>query len=142
LKQYGGVKDSDYPYNAQKHGCNNKPTRYDLGIRNVYEFSLKGNENQLKEYLYSYGPIVISIQVEDSFTYYKQGIYYEKKCGNNCATLHHAVLLVGYGKSGQNDYWIIKNSWGTDWGDNGYGYMIRNRGNNCNIACYAMFSIV
>ena len=56
--------------------------------------------------------------------------------------VNHAVLLVGYGTDATDgDYWLIKNSWGTSWGEEGYLKMSRNRNNNCGIAtdaCYAV----
>merc|ERR1711915_669325 len=67
-----------------------------------------------------------------TFQLYKEGIYYDENCSSQF--LDHGVLAVGYGskKSGENkDYYIVKNSWGKDWGMEGYIEMSRNRDNNC-----------
>lgn len=70
-------------------------------------------------------PVAVAISgYAKSFRFYNGGVYDSTDCGVN---VDHAVLLVGYGTTPEGqDYWLVKNSWGTSWGDNGYGKLARN----------------
>ena len=63
---------------------------------------------------------VVSIAIEaDQYVFqaYQSGILNDAQCGT---TLDHGVSIVGYGNDGAQEYWIVRNSWGAAWGDNGY----------------------
>lgn len=72
-----------------------------------------------------------------SFRFYKRGVYYERECSST--KLDHGVLAVGYGTEEMEPYWLVKNSWGTRWGNEGYFMIARNKGNNCGIATQASY---
>lgn len=76
-----------------------------------------GTESQLQKLVATVGPIAVSLYAGlTSFSTYKSGIYYDPKCGNKETKNNHYVTLVGYGSDGPGkDYWVIKNSWDTDW---------------------------
>uniref|UniRef100_A0A8C7R484 Cathepsin 12 n=1 Tax=Oncorhynchus mykiss TaxID=8022 RepID=A0A8C7R484_ONCMY len=106
-----------------------------------YRFIPSGDEQALADAVATIGPITIAVDADHpSFMFYSSGIYEEPSCNPN--NLSHAVLLVGYGSEGGQDYWIIKNSWGTAWGEGGYMRMIRNGSNTCGIASYALYPIL
>ena len=63
-------------------------------------------------------PNSVSIEADRMvFQTYSSGVLDSAKCGTN---LDHAVLVVGYGECDGQDYWLVKNSWGSSWGDKGY----------------------
>ncbi|KAE8588046.1 hypothetical protein XENTR_v10022305 [Xenopus tropicalis] len=87
------------------------------------------------------GPVSVAISTcSKKFHQFKSGVYYNPDClpGN----VDHAVLVVGYGTENGMDYWLVKNSWGGQFGENGYIKMARNRENNCGIASGAVYAIV
>jgi C1A family cysteine protease len=68
------------------------------------------------------GPVSIGVDASGlGFKLYKSGII-KRWCGTD---IDHAVLLVGYGTEKGVDYWLVKNSWGASWGENGYFRVLR-----------------
>ena len=96
----------------------------------------KGDEEALAKAVASVGPVSVAIDAsQGSFMDYSHGIYESSAC--SAENVDHAVLVVGY----TPDYWIIKNSWGTDWGE--LGYMKMKRGvNMCAITSLASYPLV
>ena len=64
---------------------------------------------------------------------YSTGVYSSKNCKSTTLDVNHAVLAVGYGTENGQKYWIVKNSWSTQWGDQGYFKILRGT-NMCGIA--------
>ena len=90
------------------------------------------------------GPLSATIKATGNFFFYKSGVFFDPPCGSSTdlasKTINHAVLLVGYGTDpAGGDYWIIQNSWGRDWGENGFARMIRNSEINCHIASDVLY---
>ena len=94
----------------------------------------EGDEDELKAAVFQQ-PVSVAFQVADDFSSYTSGVYTSTICGNTAMDVNHAVLAVGYGNDAESglDYWLIKNSWGTSWGDAGF-FKIERGVNMCGIA--------
>jgi len=88
------------------------------------------------------GPVSIAFEVLSDFFGYSGGVYTSSDCSGSPSDVNHAVLVVGYDttEDGQ-DYWIIKNSWGGDWGQSGYFWMERGK-NMCGISDCASYPLM
>lgn len=142
VKENDGLDtETSYPYTAEDGACrfyNDTIGTSDTGCMDVDS----GNESALMAAVASVGPVSVAIDASSfQFQFYESGIYYDSWCSPSA--LDHGVLVVGYGTTKKHkDYWIVKNSWGKDWGMKGYILMARNRNNNCGIATAASYPIV
>ncbi|XP_052012973.1 cathepsin J isoform X2 [Apodemus sylvaticus] len=140
LNNKGLEAEATYPY-EEKEG----PCRYNSenASANITDFvNLPPAEVYLWVAVASIGPVSAAIDAShDSFRYYSGGIYHEPNCSSNF--VNHAILVVGYGFEGNetdgNYYWLIKNSWGEEWGMNGYMKIAKDHNNHCGIASLASF---
>ena len=109
-----------------------------------YKWLTPGNEPLLLVAVVTIGPISVSIKATDNFFFYRSGVFYDTHCRRGSqGIINHAVVLVGYGSDvSGGDYWIIHNTWGSDWGENGYGKMARNAILNCEIDSLPLYPIV
>jgi C1A family cysteine protease len=79
-----------------------------------------------------YGPIAVDFNLLPDFFIYRDGIYQaNSQCKNS--KIRHALLIIGYGIENGVKYWLVQNSWGTDWGLNGFAKIARGQ-NTCGIA--------
>ena len=107
-----------------------------------YNNTKPGSVPDLLAAIYEKGPISVAIDASHrSFSFYSNGVYYEPTCGNTTDALDHQVLAVGYGTYLGESYILVKNSWSTHWGNDGYVLMSQ-RDNNCGIATDASFGII
>jgi hypothetical protein len=139
----GGIDTEEfYPYLMQDSYCRFSKDHIATSITGYGNVTV-GDEAALADAVSTYGPISVAIDVTESMVFYGSGVYYEPACKSDFADLNHGVLVVGYGSNtaGQ-DYWIVKNSWSTYWGDEGYILMARNKGNNCGIATAAVYALI
>uniref|UniRef100_A0A8C0GRC7 Peptidase C1A papain C-terminal domain-containing protein n=1 Tax=Chelonoidis abingdonii TaxID=106734 RepID=A0A8C0GRC7_CHEAB len=138
IKKHGGIASTDSygPYKGQVSA--EVPL---VGKIKGYVNVTSGNITALKAAIYKNGPVAVSIDASRrSFSFYSNGIYYEPKC-NKRGDLDHAVLAVGYGVLQGELYWLVKNSWSTYWGNNGY-ILMSMKDNNCGVATDASYPIL
>jgi len=141
IKNQGVDTESSYPY--QEEGplsCRFNPANIGAKITG-YQDVARGDESALQTAA-AQQPVSVAIDASrPSFQFYKSGVYYEPQCSST--NLDHGVLVVGYGTEGSSSqYWLVKNSWGTSWGMEGYIMMARNRNNNCGIASDASYPTI
>lgn len=141
IKSNGGIDtEVSYPYEAKDDKCRYNPSSSgatDSGFVDVDS----GDESKLQEAVATIGPISVAIDASHtSFQLYRSGVYNEPECSSE--SLDHGVLVVGYGTQDGQDYWLVKNSWSTKWGEGGYIKMTRNKSNQCGIATAASYPLV
>jgi cathepsin L len=127
--------ETTYPYTAEDGTCMFSAGNIGTTI-SAYADVKQGDESDLQAKIVNQ-PISVAIDAsQSSFQFYHSGIYNEPACSST--QLDHGVLAVGYGTS-TGDYYIVKNSWGTDWGTQGYILMSRNKNNQCGIATMSSY---
>jgi cathepsin L len=127
---------ASYAYTARDGTCRYSASSA-TSLVTGYSSITKGSESALLDAAYNNGPVSVAIDAsKNSFQLYKSGVYNEPSCSTS--SLDHAVVVVGWGTSGSSPYWIVRNSWGTSWGIQGYIWMSRNKNNQCGIATTAV----
>lgn len=142
IKNNGGIDtEKAYPYRAEDEKCRYTPKNKGATDKGFVDID-SGDEDKLKAAVATIGPVSIAIDAShETFQLYAGGVYYEPQCSSD--QLDHGVLIVGYGTDEQGqDYWLVKNSWGASWGDQGYIKMARNKDNNCGVATQASYPLV
>lgn len=141
IKANGGIAtEQSYPYVNQEEKCHFNGSTIGATVKGFVDIA-KGDEDALKSAVATVGPVSVGIDANhNSFQFYGHGVYNELDCSSQ--QLDHGVLAVGYGTDGSDDYWLVKNSWGTIWGIDGYIKMSRNKNNQCGIATAASYPLV
>ncbi|KNA13820.1 hypothetical protein SOVF_113290 [Spinacia oleracea] len=141
VKYNGGLDTEEaYPYTGKDGECKFSAQNVGVQVHGSVNISL-GAEEELKDAVAFVRPVSVAFEVVDGFKLYKEGVYTSTTCGSAPMDVNHAVLAVGYGIENGVPYWLIKNSWGEDWGDNGYFKMEMGK-NMCGVATCASYPIV
>jgi len=136
----GGIDtEASYQYTAEDGTCSFAPSNVGAKFRNWT--MVDGSEDQMAAYLVANGPLSVAVDAQ-MWQFYLEGVWY-LPCGES---LDHGVTVVGYGTETdildqQMPYWIIKNSWGGSWGEEGYIRIEKGDG-RCGVNLFPCSSII
>ncbi|XP_027339031.1 ervatamin-B-like [Abrus precatorius] len=135
IQNQGIAMERDYPYQGAAGTCQNEMT----AAAKISDFVdvAQNDEEQLLQAVANQ-PVSVGIAVNNNFRQYNGGLF-EGPCGTH---LNHGVTVIGYGSEDGKKYWLIKNSWGEQWGDGGFMKLLREGGDPqglCGIAMQASY---
>jgi len=137
----GGITtETKYPYTAQDGTCKSPLPASAVTISSFKDVKASSDSDLGKAV--SMGPVSVAIEADqEAFQFYSSGVFSDPSCGTQ---LDHGVLAVGYNStSNGTPYFIVKNSWGSTWGDHGYIMMARKSGaGECGINLMASYPVV
>jgi cathepsin F len=144
MNVHGPISSKDYPYTSGLGTVTGicKASSYLSQVRVTgYKYAGTTDENSIAQWLSSFGPLAAALNA-DLLQYYTSGILLAT---NVCDVtgVNHAITLVGYGVSATSGlpYWIIKNSWGSTWGESGYFRLQKGKG-LCGINKYVLSATI
>ncbi|KAL3268647.1 hypothetical protein HHI36_007751 [Cryptolaemus montrouzieri] len=129
VQKNGCESEDDYPYKEVDGKCRFEQVKSVVSISGYVE--INKNETDLQIAVASVGPISVGIDASEELQLYSKGILEDNTC--SAYSLNHGVLLVGYGSESGKDFYIIKNSWGVSWGEEGYFRLGKKASNPCGI---------
>jgi len=136
----GGIDtEADYAYTAQDGTCNKAKEKKKVGKIKSFVDVTAGDEVALAKAA-TIGPVSVAVEADQScFQFYSGGVLSDPSCGTQ---LDHGVLVTGFDHDSTSglDYWVVKNSWGSDWGSEGYLWIERGT-NECGIASVNSYPI-
>lgn len=135
-----GTPDASYSYKGVQGNCLS-PEKYPPTLScpsPVQEDYPQGNDDRLRQIL-NVTPVVVAINALPGFLQAQSGIYTPMKQSCDASGINHAVVVVGYGSELGHKYWIVRNSWGTEWGEDGYIKFDANTKNQCGISSYLVY---
>nr|ACG25394.1 thiol protease SEN102 precursor [Zea mays] len=141
----GLTTESDYPYVGSQRQCMSGKLGHHAARIRGYQAVQRNNEAELERAV-AERPVAVFIDASRAFQFYKSGVF-SGPC--DTTTVNHVVTVVGYGSTGSDSggrkYWIVKNSWGQGWGENGYVRMarrVRAREGMCAIAIEPYYPVM
>jgi len=137
----GLCTEASYPYTAEDGTCASSKCTDAIKKGVLSGFKDLPTTESSYQAVVAQQPVSIAIEADTmAFQFYFSGVFDNSGCGTN---LDHGVLIVGYGSdsSSGKDYWTVKNSWGTTWGESGYIRMVRNK-NECGLTLSASYPTI
>jgi len=129
IKAAGGQEsESNYPYTAEDGKCAFSGSKVVAKVTGFNYITQNLNETQMADAMVTAGPLSICVEA-DTWQNYNGGIL-TKNCGLD---LDHCVMITGFRNQGNTPIWLVRNSWGADWGEQGYIYIQRGK-NLCGVA--------
>nr|XP_006007112.1 PREDICTED: cathepsin F-like [Latimeria chalumnae] len=139
IEKLGGLEtEGDYSYQAHKQACSFSANKVAAYINSSVDIA--SDEEEMARWLAKNGPVSAALNAF-AMQLYKKGISHPYLFLCMPWWINHAVLLVGYGARDNVPFWAIKNSWGEDWGEQGYYYLYRGS-NVCGITTLCSSAVV
>lgn len=132
VKDHGVAQESFFPYTGRQQACNVRSGWQGTRTR-IKDFKHISNPNAIKAWIAKEGPVSACYEVFEDFYAYRSGVY---RHISGPSKGWHCVTVVGYNDTG--GYWIAKNSWGTNWGDQGY---FKIKYGECSFEHYGMWGV-
>lgn len=133
-EDYGGYLGAD----GKCHDSNVTKAVKLSGFVNVTDHNVKA----LEAAIFEHGPVTVAINANPrAFTFYSNGVFNDQSCTGSVDDLDHQVLAVGFGSIRGERYWLIKNSWSTYWGNDGY-ILISQENNTCGVTTVPTYPVI
>jgi len=131
MRAIGGIAlETEYEYHAHDETCKDSTVnKVETGVAG-FNLVEPNSVDALMEAIQS-GPVTISVDAT-TWSAYGKGVFQSSDCG---AEINHAVTLVGYGEEDGQKYWIVRNSWGSSWGEQGHIRLAR-ESNQREVRCF------
>ncbi|NXG69660.1 CATH protein, partial [Baryphthengus martii] len=128
-----------FSLSAQNGTCKFQPEKAIAFVKDVINIT-QYDEDGMVEAVGKHNPVSFAFEVTSDFMHYRKGVYSNPRCEHTPDKVNHAVLAVGYGEENGTPYWIVKNSWGSLWGMDGY-FLIERGKNMCGLAACASYPV-
>jgi C1A family cysteine protease len=136
----GGIEtEKEYPYRGEDGNCKFEKSKVYAHITGYKYAAKKGEEAIMMEHVFSESPLSICVDAE-KWQFYSHGVMTGPQCARR-VSLDHCVQIIGYDHTHNPPYWLVRNSWGTDWGEKGL-IMLEYGQNTCGVTDEATTAVI